>query len=243
MIINTHPADRRRMIHELSNLLSTPAEYLRSPTYGYRIGHLVVNRDGTISTESPHMVEVIRPFLLEHHYLIEETPAATQAPLPAPVMRRALHISANIASVTAYQLRQLLLILYCRQYILNRMLKTNDIFIDYEFARELECEVPDTTTDMIQHFTTALAQGKINGLSLQNGHITLEIQMTNQDPDHIPVYKDLLKQLISMAAMIKSIRLYQHVPDSEKYTARAFLIRLGYLDIFHHRTISTNAYT
>lgn len=69
MIINTHPTDRRRMIHELSDLLNTPAEYLRSPTYGYRIGHLIVNRDGTISTEVPHMVEVVRPFLLEHHYL------------------------------------------------------------------------------------------------------------------------------------------------------------------------------
>lgn len=134
MIINTHPPDRCRMIHELSDLLSTPAEYLRSPTYGYRIGHLIVNRDGTITTESPHMVEVIRPFLLEHNYLIEETPTTSETPLPAPITRRSLRITAGIGELNAFQFRQLLLILYCRQYILNRMLKTNELFIDYEFA-------------------------------------------------------------------------------------------------------------
>ena len=40
MLINSRPPDRRRMIHELSDLLNTPAEYLRPPTYGYRIGSL-----------------------------------------------------------------------------------------------------------------------------------------------------------------------------------------------------------
>ena len=228
MIINTHPADRRRMIHELSDLLSTPAEYLRSPTYGYRIGHLIVNRDGTITTESPHMVEVIRPFLIEHNYLIEETITTSETPLQSPITRRSLHITAGIGDLDAFQLRQLLLILYCRQYILNRMLKTNGLFIDYEFSRELECDAPATTTIVLQRFSTALAQGKVSGFSIVNDHITLDMALGSQDPDHIPVYIDLLKRLVSMAATIKTVHVYQHVPDSEKYTARSFLIRLGY---------------
>lgn len=63
--------------------------------------------------------------------------------------------------------------------------------------------------------------------------------LESQAPDHIPVYSDLLKRLISMAAAIKTVHVYQHVPDSEKYTARAFLIRLGYNGKEHQTTRKT----
>ena len=228
MIINTHPADRRRMIHELSDLLNTPAEYLRSPTYGYRIGHLIVNRDGTISTEVPHMVEVVRPFLLEHHYLIEETQAETETPLPAPIVRRAMRIAAELGEPTAFQLTQLLLILYCRQYILNRMLKTTELFIDHEFVRELESDIPASIAIILHRFEKAQNQGKISGISLTDNSITLELPLESQNPDHVPVYNELLRRLVAMAHSIKGVQVGQHVPDSEKYTARAFLIRLGF---------------
>ena len=72
MLINVHPADRRRMVNELSAMLDIPAEYLHSPTYAYRIGHLVVNRDGTITVDEPCMIARIRPLLLERGYISEE---------------------------------------------------------------------------------------------------------------------------------------------------------------------------
>ena len=228
MIINTHPSDRRRMIHELSDLLSTPAEYLRSPTYGYRIGHLIVNRDGTISTEAPHMLEVIRPFLLERHYLTEETSVETETPAPAPISRREMHITAAVEDLNTFQLTQLMLILYSRQYIINRMLQTNALFIDYDYARQLECDSPDSVPAFSGRFKNAAEQGQISGVSISDNHITLDIPLDAQDPDNLPIYNDLLKRLVTMAATIKVVHVYQHIPDSEKYTARAFLIRLGY---------------
>ena len=52
MTLSTHPEDRREMVRALSERLQTPAIYLRTPTYAFRIGKLTVNRDGSIASEA-----------------------------------------------------------------------------------------------------------------------------------------------------------------------------------------------
>ena len=49
MTLRTHPEDRRGMVRVLSERLQTPAIYLRTPTYAFRIGELSINRDGSIT--------------------------------------------------------------------------------------------------------------------------------------------------------------------------------------------------
>ena len=57
MTLSTHPEDRREMVRALSERLQTPAIYLRTPTYAFRIGSLTVNRDGSITGEDEALLE------------------------------------------------------------------------------------------------------------------------------------------------------------------------------------------
>ena len=51
MTLQTTPADRREMVQAISERLNSPAVYLRTPTYAYRIGGLTVERDGSIDSD------------------------------------------------------------------------------------------------------------------------------------------------------------------------------------------------
>ena len=72
MTLSTHPEDRREMVRTLSERLQTPAIYLRTPTYAFRIGGLTVNRDGSITGEDEALLESLRPMLIERGWLEEE---------------------------------------------------------------------------------------------------------------------------------------------------------------------------
>ena len=164
MLINSRPPDRRRMIHELSDLLNTPAEYLRPPTYGYRIGNLVVNRDGTITTDSPQVIATIRPFLLERGYLPDEASAISAAPPPSPTHRSRMEICAPLGSLTVRQLKILIQILYCRQHILNRMLRTTRVSIDTDYVKHLDTAVPGDVSSFVADFARAIEDGQVCGV-------------------------------------------------------------------------------
>ena len=72
MTLRAHPEDRREMVRVLSERLQTPAIYLRTPTYAFRIGELSINRDGSITGEDASLLESLRPLLIERGWLEEE---------------------------------------------------------------------------------------------------------------------------------------------------------------------------
>ena len=47
--IATQCDDRKAMVRRLSEHLQTPAVYLYTPTYAFRIGEIMVNRDASVS--------------------------------------------------------------------------------------------------------------------------------------------------------------------------------------------------
>ena len=69
MTLQTTPADRREMVQAISERLNSPAVYLRTPTYAYRIGGLTVERDGSIDSDDEALLETLRPMLIERGWL------------------------------------------------------------------------------------------------------------------------------------------------------------------------------
>ena len=85
MNINTNCTDRKAMAHALAAHLGTTAEYLRTPTYAFRVGNLQVERDGSITGERADL-EVAAGWLLENGYIQEPLPA--DETFPAEERRR-----------------------------------------------------------------------------------------------------------------------------------------------------------
>ncbi len=71
MTLQTTPTDRKPMVNAISELLGVPATYLRAPTYAFRIGCVIVNRDGSTDCDNPAELERLIPMLIESGYLAE----------------------------------------------------------------------------------------------------------------------------------------------------------------------------
>lgn len=83
MNIKTNCTDRKAMAHALAAHLGTTAEYLRTPTYAFRVGSLQVERDGSITGERADL-EAAAGWLMENGYIQEPIPAeeASEAEQP-----------------------------------------------------------------------------------------------------------------------------------------------------------------
>ena len=139
-----------------------------------------------------------------------------------------MEICAPLGSITVRQLKILIQILYCRQHILNRMLRTTRVSIDTDYVEHLDTAVPDDVSSFIADFTHVVEDGNVCGVKLSKEHITLDLSDGRQDLDRLPVYSDLLQRIVVMACSIRRVQLAQQIPDSDKYSARSFLLRLGY---------------
>ena len=68
--IATQCDDRKAMVRRLSERLQTPAVYLYTPTYAFRIGEITVNRDASVSGEREALLPAAE-CLLENGYITE----------------------------------------------------------------------------------------------------------------------------------------------------------------------------
>ena len=78
MTLQTNPAERREMVQAISERLGSPAVYLRTPTYAYRIGGLTVERDGSIISDDDALLEALRPMLIERGWLTDAEASVTK---------------------------------------------------------------------------------------------------------------------------------------------------------------------
>lgn len=82
--IATQCDDRKAMVRRLSEYLQTPAVYLYTPTYAFRIGEMMVNRDATVSGEREALLPAAA-CLLENGYITELPEELTEADSEAPM--------------------------------------------------------------------------------------------------------------------------------------------------------------
>lgn len=73
MNITTTCTDRKPMARGLAEHLGCDCEYLRAPTYAFRVGSLQVERDGSITGERTDL-EAAAGWLLENGYISEPLP-------------------------------------------------------------------------------------------------------------------------------------------------------------------------
>ena len=74
MNIATTCTDRKTMARGLAEHLGCSCEYLRTPTYAFQVGRLLVERDSSISGERDDL-EAAAGWLLENGYIQEPLPA------------------------------------------------------------------------------------------------------------------------------------------------------------------------
>ena len=230
MTLQTNPAERREMVQAISERLGSPAVYLRTPTYAYRIGGLTVERDGSIISDDDALLEALRPMLIERGWLTDAEASVTKTePTEQDSEITQMELSFPVEDWTVPQLNNLLRTLYSNQTILRRMMLSDALYIDRQLVERLS-EVPtETLADFEALLADGLATGLLKGCCIQDGRFTLETVQDDRDPVRWQVYATLLGAILQHAKAAKRVFLRADAdPVNEKYRGNSFLMRLGF---------------
>lgn len=151
--IQTECADRKEMVRKLSDFLSIPAVYMRTPTYAFQIGNITVNRDASITGPRTELAPFAR-FLMENGYIngwpadMFEEPAAVEpaedlkadaadedlkAPSPEPIDR--VCVSIPLGNCTPQGLCNIIRMVYARQTHLRIEDDDEDMYLESLIAQ------------------------------------------------------------------------------------------------------------
>ena len=228
MTLQTNPAERREMVQAISERLGSPAVYLRTPTYAYRIGGLTVERDGSIISDDDALLEALRPMLIERGWLTDAEASVTKTePTEQDSEITQMELSFPVEDWTVPQLKNLMHTLYSNQHILRRMTQSDALYIDRQLVGRLD--EAQNLDDWEARLADGLAMDTWKGCRIQDGKFTFEATFDERDPTRWQVYGTLLGAMLRHAKAAKRVFLKADADsENEKYRANSLLTRLGF---------------
>ena len=230
MTIKTNTTDRKALAKALADEMGTTAKYMGPPTFAYQINGYTVNRDGDIEGED---LEALRDFLQRIGCFPEEEtePAGEQTePETEPVDAGTgdqVNIMVPADDLTAVQLKNLIFMLYTKQYLISKMTGGNLLSIPDTLIARLMESTPETAADFIPLLDTAKEDG-LTGFEFADGKITLTYAAHQDEPERNMVYAMLTARILKAAKEATRVFPKRQEPENEKYFARAWLMRIGY---------------
>ena len=239
MKLNTHPANRKAMVRAISELTGLEATYMFTPTYSFQIGPITVNRDSTIDCEDETMIETIKPMLIENGWLDAEAEPETPAKAPVdseeipedtePIRVAQMDITMPVENWTVAQLTNLLRTFYGKQYLINRMLDYNMLYIEESFVTAISENPPETAADFEARVQRAIDADCIQGLRIADEKVTLSAPFVEDEPTRWTAYADLLKGILKSTETATRVSIKRHDDsENEKYHANSWLMRMGF---------------
>ena len=239
MKLNTHPENRKDMVNAISELTEIPSVYMGMPSAAFQIGTMTINRDGTIDYEDETMIETVKPMLIEHGWLEAEAEPEAIAEAPddsietpedtEPIRVAQMDITMPIENWTVGQLTNLLRMIYSKQYLINRMLDYDMLYIEESFITAISENPPATAADFEERMLRAIEADCIRGFRIADGKATLSAPFVEDEPTRWTAYADLLKRILKTAETASRISI-KRLDDSEneKYHANSWLMRMGF---------------
>ena len=239
MTIITNTTDRKQMVREISEYLGISAVYLRTPTYAFQIGKLMVNRDASISAEDAADLDAIRPFLIEKGYIeaSERTatePEAQEQPHEVSAIQKLtdeitqMDISIPHEGMNMNALRNFIFTLYSKQQLLNKAMESDLLFIHENVVNRLQEYLPADINGFIELLEDFRAVGELSGIAITSENITMSFPFNGQPTLDLAFFPDLLSHIIKNCKETGRVRpKLQQLGDNEKYLMHSWLIRLG----------------
>ena len=250
--IATQCDDRKAMVRRLSEHLQTPAVYLYTPTYAFRIGEITVNRDASVSGEREALLPAAE-CLLENGY-ITELPAeltaadseatAEEAPAEAePADTEAEDVTVTTLRIyepdwTVQSMTNLMHMLYARQDLINRMLQMNCLRIDEVFIQALASEMMTSVGDFEALLHRAILDEHVTGVNIEHDAVLVELPW-EKDSIRWVFYSQIISACIKAAKTAKRVLPRRLDSEADKYHANAWLARLGFGGPEHKELRST----
>lgn len=245
--IQTECPDRKEMVRKLSDFLSAPAVYMRTPTYAFQIGNITVNRDASISGERDDLIPAMQ-FLLDNGYISElptelneastdSIPAGDlkaeavdedlEAPAAEPIDRVCVYIP--LGSCTPQGLCNIIRMVYARQSLITEMTRSSLISIDEEVVTLLDDSRPETIDQISELLKSETAAGMLHGIAVEDGKLMMDCAYDTEHPTGWNNFSRLLTAIADRAMKAHHVSGSRLTPEENemKYFCRNWLIQLG----------------
>ena len=228
MTIKTNTTDRKALAKALADELGITPKYMGPPTFVYQVGDYTVNRDGDIEGED---FGALQDFLTRIGCFPEEEAApAEEQTEPEPETTGTVDqvsISVPAEDLTALQMKNLIFMLYTKQYLIGKMTGGDQLSIPDTLIVRLMESTPETTADFIPLLDAAKEDG-LTGFDFGDGKVTITYQAHPDEPERNMVYAMLTARILKAAKEATRVFPERQEPENEKYFARAWLMRIGY---------------
>lgn len=234
MTIVTNTTNRKELANAIGEELGIPVVYTRVPYCNYQIGSYILDKEGVLHGDD---FEPLRSFLQRNGMLPEgeirltqEQPEqhSEQQEEPAEgILPDFVSISVPADNLTPLQLKNLIFMLYSKQYLIGKMTGGDLLNIpDFLEARLIE-KTPETIADFLSLLDTAKEKG-MTGFDFREDKVTLTFRAHPDEPGRNMVYAMFTARILKAAREATRIFPEKQEPENEKYFARAWLLRLGY---------------
>ena len=230
MTVTTNTTDRKALAKALADKLGTTAKYMGPPTFGYRVGDYIVDRDGNIEGED---FEALRDFLQSIGCFPEEEtePAGEQTEpeteTPDSGTQDQVNISVPADDLTPTQMKNLIFTLFTKQYLIGKMTGGDLLNIPDNLIAQLMENTPETMEDFKALLDAAKEDG-LTGFEFAEGKVTLTYAAHQDEPERNMLYAMLTARILKAAKEATRVFPERQEPENEKYFARAWLMRIGY---------------
>ena len=230
MMIATHTTDRKALVKDMAAKLGTPYKYLGVPKCNFQVGDYIVDKDGNIHGEN---FEPLWDFLRDIGCLPEEetepaceqTEPEVESPDADTVDQVAISVPAD--DLTPVQMKNLIFMLYTKQYLIGKMTGGDVLRIPDNLVARLMEHTPDTMADFIPLLEDAKRDG-MSGFDFSDGKITVTYRAHQDEPERNMLYAMLTARILKAAKEATRVFPERQEPENEKYFARAWLVRIGY---------------
>lgn len=209
MRIETTAENRKKMAQAISEHLGEEMQYAGAPSFAYRIGRLVVNRDGSITSEKDEGEQELRAFLIENGYA-KEVPMELKVTLPAD-------------DLTAQGIRNLVNMLFSREYLLNKAIGAKYFGVRATITDVLKENPTDSKSEVLGQIEAA---GGLDGLAITEDEVTFTFPMA--EPEANEAYTELAAAMLKKAKEATRVKAEYHSPENEKYYFRSFIVSIGF---------------
>ena len=138
-------------------------------------------------------------------------------------------ITTPLTDWTVPQLTNLLRTLYARQYLLNRMMQGETLYIEEPVVVEITDNPPTDAADFKARVQRAVEDGRVRGIAFEGGKLSFSTPYCAEEPTRWMTYQKLLDRILHSARCAKRISIRPQVmPENEKYYANSWLMRMGF---------------
>ena len=156
----------------------------------------------------------------------EESEAAEEPSTDSEATPEFLEVGFPSDSMTAEQVRNLINMLYSKQYLLGRSVGTQTIRIsDAVVARFQEHCTMDDCIRLIDDFR---ASDDLQGIKLNEHSVSLAFPYVKADAPDYDLYLLLARRIVDAAKTAQRVKAELQQPENEKYFMRGWLLRLGF---------------